>query len=687
MSFESTGAGRALLLAAAICSFCGCGGGGESGASEVAEGATGAGPSAVGPRPAPADVFHPDRGKPYEPAYGGRAIIHLSAMPENLCYPVENSAYTRRLLYEVHETLVLQDWESWEYVPVLCERWDTEDMVVLKAAAAERYGEQAQTVRVKVPAAPDEEPAEASKQRAARVVYGVVSEEADAWLVTPVSRGQRLSQPLRVPKEDVERVEQGTVFTFYLRDDVVWHPADGVEGHKLDARDVLFSWGIYSNPAVDCDEKRFQFEKITQGELIDDLTVRFFYESQYYLAIDSIGTSMTILPAHVYDLSDPDNPAYKPEATPAEQARHINENPHNQMWVGLGPYRVTEYSQQWIQAERFDGYFDEENAGYLDTIRWRYIPDDSTAYQALLNGELDFFERVKSVDYFGAATEKPEFTSKFYKGYFYLGTYGYTGWNLYRPQLEEQSVRHAIAMAFDMLEYRRTNYKDLCNQVTGPFPYNSLAYDHGVAPIPYDPDAAIEMLEDAGWYDRNGDGVRDKDGVELVIEFLMPSGNDASKNFGLKLQESLGEIGIKLEIAQLEWATFLERIKTREFDSCNLAWVPSLESDPEQLWHSKWGRFEVRGSNNAGVMDPYLDELIEQGQRELDKGRRQEIWHKMHRRIYDLQPYLFMYNVPHKFAMSKRIRGFQNVAIDPGYIVRRWHFAAGEPGTRPTVER
>ena len=65
------------------------------------------------------------------------------------------------------------------------------------------------------------------------------------------------------------------------------------------------------------------------------------------------------------------------------------------------------------------------------------------------------------------------------------------------------------------------------------------------------------------------------------------------------------------------------------------------------------------------------------------------VWNTMHRRIYeDIQPYLFMYNVPNKFGMSRRLRGFQTVAIDPGYVIRRWYFwDPEEPGTRKTLDR
>ena len=657
----------------------------------------------AGPGEAPVDVFHPDRDQPAEALYGGRVIVHLASLPESICRPIENSAVTRRILYEVSETLLVQDWEWHDYRPRLAESYVTEDLVVLKAASRDNYGPDSGVIEAKVKRQEVVEGQSAHKLVGA--FYGQVSDAGESWLVTPVSTGSALSEPKEIPKDDVESVQRGAVFTFKLREGVLWHPslvfadkypaaAAALQRHTVDAQDVVFSWEIYANPSVDCDESRFLFEKITAAEVVDNLTVRMFYEEQYAFAIGTIGIELPIIPSHIYNLADSDNPEKDLSASLEKQGKFINENPHNQLCVGTGPYRVTEWTQQWVQAERFvdeNGhclYFDRDNAGYVDTIRWRYIDDDETAMNALLNGELDFFERIKSADYFGARTAGEDFKSTHYKGHKYLGTYGYTGWNLYKPQLKDIAVRKAISMAMDYEAYRISNYNGLARRVTGPFPYNSDAYDHSVKPLPFDPDGAIDLLEEAEWYDRDGDGIRDKDGVPLEIDFLMPSGNDASKNFGLKLQEALGAIEIKVNMVQMEWATFLEKMRSRQFDGVNLAWVPQLESDPEQLWHSKWGAYDVRGSNNSGVVDAGVDALIAAGQRELDYDKRMAIWREMHRYLYEnVHPYLFMYNVPQKFALHRRFRGFQTLAIDPGYVIRRWYLWQATDETRTTLDR
>lgn len=670
----------------------------SGGSRDTDRGDSSSGGSAPGDLSSPAegivDAFHPDnqpgaggvRPAQPEPLYGGRVIVHLSSLPKHMNYTTENSAVTRRMLYETHEFLMQQDWDEHDLRPVVARDLEVEDIVVLTPGAEGAYAD-AKPLRVRPLGF--EEPVDGF------VLFGAVERAADGSVrVTPLTEGgSAMAAAVDVPAEDVLAVEEGCVMTFELRDDVVWHPAEGradgedysIEGHLLDAHDVAFSWSLYRNPDVDCDQIRFQFEKATDCEVLGDHSLRFFYQEQNFKALDAVGTSLTILPAHIYDLSDPLNPWYDASASAEEQATHVNENPHNTLWVGLGPYRVTQWTQSLVEVERFEDYFAPENSGYFDTIRWRYFDSDQGAWSALLNGELDYFERVKSTQYFGEETAKRVFTDHFYKGYKYLGNYGFTGWNLYRPQFEDKLVRQAFAHAFPFDEYLVTQYKNLARQTTGPFPYSSPAYDHSVEPFPYDLDKARELLESAGYFDTDGNGLVDRGGEDLEIKFMMPSGNDASTELGLKLKNEFAKIGVGLDLEKIEWATFLERIRDRDFDCCNLAWVPPLESDPEQLWHSKWGEFEAQGSNLAGVREPELDALILKGQRELDFDARQEIWREIHRFVYDLQPYLFGFNVPQKFAMSKRIRGFKTYAIDPGYSIRDWYFVdADEPGTRST---
>ena len=631
------------------------------------------------------------------PLFGGRVIIHMATLPENMSYPIENSAVTRRMQYEVHESLLMKDWDSTLWVPNVAKAWHTEDMLLLnelKDGEEKIPGEVEVIVRRSI---------EDSALVPRRAVYGTITETGAGWTVEPASPKSDITGALAIPKSVGERVEKGSVFTFELREGVKWQDSRVLDeaglaktkGQVLDADDIYFSWDIYNNPGVECDEKRFMFEAVSGCRIVDKSTVRFFCASQSAFNLEALGDTMTIMPSHIYNLSDPDCPSYNADATMAAQADFINVNEHNKLWVGVGPYQVTTWDQQYVEVQRFldeagkPAYFDAAvRPGYFDTIRWRVIADDQTAMVALENGEVDFFERVKPADYFGPRTNSESFKKGFNKGYFYLGHYGYTGWNMHNPKLSDVVVRKAIAHSFDSKSYLANQYKGLGRQITGPVPAASDGYPNDMPALAYDPDLALEMLEDAGWYDHDGNGIADKDGVELEIEFLYPSGNDASKILGRTIQDSVKPLGIKINLASLEWATFLQRMKQRDFDAVNLAWVPTLESDPEQLWHSKWGKKDVlNSSNNAGVDDPEVDRMIAGIQREVNREARMELWKAFHSHIYnEVQPYLFGFNVPRKYAASKRVHGITHTPIDPGYVVRNWHFVDPTiPGTRPAL--
>jgi ABC-type transport system substrate-binding protein len=617
------------------------------------------------------DAFHPER-QPQadgtlpalpEPAYGGRAIVHFESTPSNLNPMLEKSAYARRILYELHETLLLRDWsEPTRTVPVLAERYEVEDTLVRKGGRGADH---------------------------TRIVRGKVREEGSEYVV----RTAGAEKEQRFAREEFEALERGTVITFHLRRNVRWH-----DGHPFDASDVLFSWRLFLNDSVNCDDKRFQYVKILHAECPDPFTIRFYYDKQYFGVLGSIG-DLPILPSHLYNLSDPDNvsadpeyhaarkaqdPAWKPDD--AEQGDYVNKNPHNRQWVGLGPYRMVAWTNEHLDAERFDGYFDPQHGGYLDTLRWRFIASSSAAFQALLNGELDFFNMLTTDEFFSAELQKPSFTDKFYKGWQETALYWYVGWNMRSPKFQDPRVRRALAQLFDFPEFSRSFYHDLVTQVTGHAPHRSSAYDPGIVPLPYDPTHAVELLTEAGWYDRDGDQILDKDDVPLEIELCIQAGQAAPAAFGARYQESLARVGIRLKLNGLEWNALNERKDKRTFEAIALGWSPPAESDPEQVWHSKWAGAE-KSANHVGLADPEVDRLIEAGQRELDFDARQVIWRRLHARIYELQPYLFCYSAPRKFAMKRTLRGFEAVTLDPSYVLRRWYYPKDTPGTRATRGR
>lgn len=478
---------------------------------------------------------------------------------------------------------------------------------------------------------------------------------------------------------------EGTVVTFHLRDDVRWQ-----DGHPFDARDVVFSWEISRIPGVRCEPARPYLERIERAEALDAHTVRFSFTEPYFNLRGLFVDRFTILPAHLYDLNDPDNADRPRDRAPTdeERARAVNENPHNTQWVGLGPYRLTSYGPDGVEAERWDGFFDPASGGYVDRIVWKHVSSDEAARQALLDGRLDFTWRLSSDQYFGEYTAQPTFTEHFYKGYYYLGAFNYVPFNTRREKLADVRVRKALVHAMDMPAFIRTVAHGLALQPTGPQCYFGPSYDREVTPLPYDLERAAELLAEAGWYDRDDDGLVDREGEALELDMIVQAGNSSADVFARMYQESLARIGVRLNVEPVEWATYVQRLRTtRDFDLGQGGWSVDLtENDPAQLWHSSSAG--PGGSNHAGVIDAHVDELIETGNRELDDEARWAKWRALHRYLYEQwMPYLYRELPPRKFAMNRALRGVQFFKITPGYALRRWYYPAGTAGTRATRER
>lgn len=611
----------------------------------------------------PADSFHPDRQPAADgslppmppPTWGGTLTIHTENLPAHLNLALSSSAYARRILGDVHAWLQRYDAHTLQLVPEIADSVDVEDVLTRT----------------------DGEP---------RELVGRITESESEWIVRTPGGEQR------VAKSSTTSVALGTAFTFHLGANWTWH-----DGHRFDADDVLFSWSIYQNPDVKCDDRRWQHQKIRSAEKLDARTVRFIYAEQYFHAAVTV-SDLFLLPRHLYDPTDPDHEradaafhasrrardsAWKPG--PKDIAECVNENRHNREFVGLGPYKIAKWSDDLLEVERAPTWKDDANAGHVDRIRWRRIANFQAAFRALQAGELDFDDAVTTEDYLGSVAASDAFRAKYYVGTHRSQGYWYVAWNTLSPKLADARVRRALAHLADLESYRTGYYRELAQTMTGPFLPGSPACDPSIRPLAHDPARAEELLIEAGWIDRDGDGIRDKGGVSLEIELLVEAQNVPALGFAAKLQEDVARVGVRLKVQGLDFSTIKERRTKRQFEALALGWAMAPEADPEQTWHSRWAAPDKEGGNFVGLADPEVDALIDAGQREIDFDARQRIWHRLQARLMELQPYLFCYAPLRKFAMLRSVRGFQETALDPNWDTRDLYFAPGTPGTRATL--
>jgi peptide/nickel transport system substrate-binding protein len=257
-------------------------------------------------------------------------------------------------------------------------------------------------------------------------------------------------------------------------------------------------------------------------------------------------------------------------------------------------------------------------------------------------------------------TKDDDFLRRFNKSHYYVPQYNYIAWNCRSVWFKDSRVRRAMTMLFDRQTINDELYSGFATIVTGPFYFNSWAYDRSIDPIPFDPDEAKRLLDEAGWVDQDNDGVREKDRVRFVFDYFITSGGQTARRFAELLQEECQKAGIVVNIRPLEGATFFDKMFKGEYDGTALAW--RLDNDPDiyDTFHSS--HVPPIGLNHTFYSNSDVDSLLELGRVEYDRDSRQEIYHKVHRLIHEDQPYTFVNSVPEKRPINKRIK---NVVVSP----------------------
>jgi peptide/nickel transport system substrate-binding protein len=420
--------------------------------------------------------------------------------------------------------------------------------------------------------------------------------------------------------------------TVRLRDDIRWH--DGV---PITTKDVKFTLDKIKDPAVPALNKEGYFDKLDRLDVVDDRTMVFVWKEPYAPSVYAI-TQIWPIPAHVYGKGD------------------FLTHPANRAPVGSGPFKFEEWkTSQYIKLVRNDNYHGK--IAYLDAVIFRVIEDNAVALNAMRAGEVD--EMRVTQPQWEKQTNDRDFLENFNKYHYYIPSYNYLGWNCRSVWFKDRRVRVAMSMLFDRESINAKIYSGFAKLVSGPFYINSWSYDRSVLPHPFDPERARELLDEAGWIDHDGDGVREKDGVKFEFEILITASNTAQQ-FAQLLQEECRGAGVVVKIRQLEGATFFDRVDGGEFDSCALAWGLDLDPDITDTFHS--AMVPPVGLNHGFYSNTTVDSLLEAQRVEFDQDKRAEICYQIHRILHEDQPYTFVNAVPEKRPVAKRIKG---VVISP----------------------
>lgn len=477
---------------------------------------------------------------------------------------------------------------------------------------------------------------DATSHGIAGLVYnGLVKYDRDLQIVGDLAKSWEISQG-------------GLVITFHLRPGVKWH-----DGFPFTAADVLFTYQKTIDPQTPT-AYAGDFLKVKKAEVLDPYTFRVTYDKPFAPALMS--WSSAILPQHLLAGKD------------------IAKSPLTRHPVGTGPYMFKEWSSgQKITLIANPAYF--EGRPYVDGYMMRVIPDMATMFLEL---------RARGIDRMGLTplqftrqTENNLFKKNFNKYRYLSFSYTYLGYNLKNHLFADKRVRQAISYMINREELIQGVLLGLGKPATGPYKPGTWAYNGKVKDYPYNPQRAKALLAEAGWQDRSGKGILEKDGKPFTFEIITNQGNEVRAKCAEIIQRRLADVGIVVKIRVIEWAAFVnDFINKRKFDATILGWTIPMDPDIYDVWHSsKTGPEEL---NFVSYRNREVDDLLEKGRSTFDQQARKQCYDRIQEILAEDQPYSFLYVPDALPIIEARFRGVELAPLGIGHNFIKWYVPKAE---------
>ena len=439
--------------------------------------------------------------------------------------------------------------------------------------------------------------------------------------------------------------EDGLTITFQLRKDVVF--SDGV---PLTAEDVIFSLELLQNPNLDNPSERQFYDNIASCTATNPHEVVFKMKEPHYMALSMAG-GRNVLPKHFYS-----------KFTIAE----INKHPG--LLMGTGPYRMPD-PEGWTPGKLLELVRNERYWGpapAFDKLIWREIDNDVTRLTNFRNGEIDLFAaQPNQFDELKADAQIMDRSVAMNYDTVPTG-YMFIAWQQKRdgkPTIfADKRVRQAMTLLTDRQGICDIILLKYATPASGPFAPGSKQENTAIKPMPYDIDKGKALLKEAGWDDRNKDGVIENEaGEPFKFKFTYPSGSVLYDRIMLYIKDSYAKVGVVMELEPLEWSVFAERLENQTFDAVTLRWGGgAVEADIRQMFHSS--QVEKGSDNFMNYINPQLDKIIDEARRTVSPAeKRYKLWHEAHAILAEDQPYTFMFTQQALRFVDKRIQNIQRV--------------------------
>ncbi len=409
-----------------------------------------------------------------------------------------------------------------------------------------------------------------------------------------------------------------TTFIFHLRPGVKFH-----NGRELVAADVKYSFERIKDPDV-ASPWSSQLELIESIETPDDSTVVIHLSAPFGAFMSTIASAWAAI-------------------VPQEEVEANGDL--QQVMVGTGPFMLEEYVEETRTVLKANpDYF--EGAPLIDGITYLIIPDEAARIAALRTGEIHMTGLSDAASAgLAARSEGVSVKSQQTTDYYLLGL------NNAREPFNDVRVRQAMSLAIDRQAVVDSVFFGE-GLVSGPIVPTLGDWAVPVEELPfYQPDIekAKALLAEAGY----------PDGFQTTIT--------ASPRFpqftsiALVLQNQLKQVGIEASLDQVEWGTFIQKWKDRDYDT--FVSFNGSGNDPDRALYPM---LHTGGSVNAfNFSDPEIDALLEEARTTVDREKRLELYHTLAMKIAELAPLIFLNTRTEYIGVRDTVHDFVLSPVDP----------------------
>jgi peptide/nickel transport system substrate-binding protein len=419
--------------------------------------------------------------------------------------------------------------------------------------------------------------------------------------------------------ESWELSDDNLSWTFHLRKGVKWH-----DGEPFTAEDVKYTYEAFQNTEMGmyCGS----IEDITDIEVVDEYTIVMKTDSPKANMLQNV---TPILPKHIWENYNIDTVS----------------DFENEEMIGTGPFKFISWERnQQVVFTKNEDYFGEKPK--TSNLIYVIYANNDTMVQSLQNGEIDIALGLDYVDIKNVLDNENIKNYSFEEnGFTQLAFNCYEPNGLFNPLIQNKDIRHAISYAVDKQKIVDLVYDGSARAGTTYIPPSQPIWHYEPSTDEmrgYDPEKAVEILENVGFTNIGTDGIRTNgNGEKLSFLLLSRSDNTSEVKVGQMIQSFLKDVGIELNVEIVDDGVLYDRtIMSLDYDMFIWGWGGDI--DPSVLLNVLTTK-NIDNLNDVFYSNPAYDDVVEKQGTEMDIDKRIELVHEAQKILYEDLPYDILY--------------------------------------------